>query len=215
VSISFDSKKTAGKTTTIVETLKGKSTLVSGLPSGEIYKSLNIWVGNSGFATADNIENAVVCFKVEKSWMQNKNIAKSSVVLNKYNNGKWEQLPVNLIGEDDGFIYFTSKTTGFSSFVITGKTEMDEAVVNNSQVNKSQENKSQENKSQVNNPQSTSQPALQSGLDTGNLSGKDNGPAIGSKVEETLKKRADIKSPGFETVYGVISLIALFLYKKK
>jgi len=40
VYVSFDSKKTAGKTTTIVELLKGKSTLVSGLPSGEVYKSL-------------------------------------------------------------------------------------------------------------------------------------------------------------------------------
>src|SRR5450759_6000415 len=41
---SFDSKKTAGQTTTIVEMLKEKSTLVSGLPSDEVYKSLNIWV---------------------------------------------------------------------------------------------------------------------------------------------------------------------------
>ena len=47
--------------------LKEKSTLVSGLPSDEVYKSLNIWVGNSGFATPKNIEKAVICFKVEKS----------------------------------------------------------------------------------------------------------------------------------------------------
>ena len=57
VSVSFDSKKTAGKTTTISGDVKGKSTLVSGLPSGEIYKYINIWVGNSGFATPSNIEN--------------------------------------------------------------------------------------------------------------------------------------------------------------
>ncbi|HII81172.1 MAG TPA: PGF-pre-PGF domain-containing protein, partial [Methanosarcina sp.] len=45
-----------GKTTTIVEELKNKSTLVSGLPSGEVYKFINIWVGNSGYATSKNIE---------------------------------------------------------------------------------------------------------------------------------------------------------------
>ncbi len=84
VYVSFDSKKTAGKTTTIVEMLKEKSTLVSGLPSGEVYKSLNIWVGNSGFATPTNIENAVVCFKVEKSWIQSKKIDQSSITLNRY-----------------------------------------------------------------------------------------------------------------------------------
>lgn len=37
--VSFDAKKTLGKTTTIVEMLKGKSTLVSESPSGEVYKS--------------------------------------------------------------------------------------------------------------------------------------------------------------------------------
>ncbi len=70
VYVRFDSKKTVGKTTSIAELLKNQSTLVSGLPSDEVYKFLNIWVGNSGFATQSNIENAVVCFKVEKSWLQ-------------------------------------------------------------------------------------------------------------------------------------------------
>ena len=40
VYVNFDSKKTAGKTKTIAEMLKGKSILVSGLPSDEVYKSL-------------------------------------------------------------------------------------------------------------------------------------------------------------------------------
>ena len=44
-SITFDSKKTVGKTTTIAEMLKNKSTLVSVAASDEVYKYLNIWVG--------------------------------------------------------------------------------------------------------------------------------------------------------------------------
>ena len=119
--MSFDSKKTAGKTTTIVEMLKGKSTLVSELPSDEVYKSLNIWVGNSGFATSKNIENAVVCFKVEKSWIKDKNIDQSSITLNRYSDKKWNQLPTSLSGEDDKYLYFTAQTPGFSPFAITGK----------------------------------------------------------------------------------------------
>ena len=126
--ISFDSKKTAGKTTTIVEMLKGKSTLVSGLPSGEIYKSLNIWVGNGGFATSKNIENSVVCFKVEKSWIQDKKIEQSSITLNRYSDKKWGQLPSSLLSEDNKYVYFTAKTPGFSPFAITGKTIAKEAV---------------------------------------------------------------------------------------
>ena len=87
--VSFDAKKTAGKTTTIAEQLKGKSTLVSGLPEGEVYKYFNIWVGNGGFATSKNIENPVVCFKVEKSWLQDKKIDQASITLNRYNDKKW------------------------------------------------------------------------------------------------------------------------------
>ena len=120
--VTFNSKKTTGKTTTIVEMLKGKSTLVSQLPSGEVYKSLNIWVGNSGFATPNNIENSVVCFKVEKSWLQDKGINRPSITLNRYNDKKWNSLPTSLLSEDIKYLYFTAQTPGFSPFAITGNT---------------------------------------------------------------------------------------------
>ncbi|MDR7665845.1 PGF-pre-PGF domain-containing protein [Methanosarcina sp. Z-7115] len=118
--LSFDSQKTAGKTTTIVEMLKGKSTLVTGLPSGEVYKYLNIWVGNGGFGDSNNIANVVINFKVEKNWIKDKSIGQSSITLNRYSDKKWNQLSTNLSGEDDKYLYFTAKTSGFSSFAITG-----------------------------------------------------------------------------------------------
>ncbi len=121
VYVSFDAKRTFGKTTTIAEMLKGKSALVSGLPEGEVYKSFNVWVGNGGVATSKNIENPVVCFKVEKFWIQDKKIDPASITLNRYVDKKWEQLPVSLSGEDNKFLYFTAKTSEFSSFAITGK----------------------------------------------------------------------------------------------
>jgi PGF-pre-PGF domain-containing protein len=103
VDLSFDSKKTAGKTTTIAEVLKGESTLVSGLPSGKVYKYLNIWVGDSGFATPSNIENALVSFKVEKSWIEDQKIDKSLITLNRYIDNTWNPLPTNLSSEDDNY----------------------------------------------------------------------------------------------------------------
>jgi PGF-pre-PGF domain-containing protein len=130
VSLSFDSKKTAGKTTTIIEMLKGKSTLVSALPSGEVYKSLNIWVGNSGFATPSNIENAVISFKVDKSWMQDKKIDKSSITLNRYSDKKWNQLQTSLVSEDNNYLYFTAQTPGFSPFVIASNSITNATTVN-------------------------------------------------------------------------------------
>ena len=121
VYVSFDAKKTLGKTTTTAEMLKGKSALVSELPSGEVYKSFNIWVGNGGIATSKNIENPAFCFKVEKSWIENKKIDPASITLNRYSEKKWEQLEVEPSGKDDKFLYFTAKTPEFSSFAITGK----------------------------------------------------------------------------------------------
>jgi chitosanase len=122
VYVSFDSKKTNGKTNTIVEVLKGKSVLVSELSSDEVYKYLNIWVGSSKFAIPENIENAVVCFKVEKAWIQDKNIYQSSITLNRFSDGKWSSLSTNQSGEDNKYLYFIAKTPEFSSFAITGKT---------------------------------------------------------------------------------------------
>lgn len=127
--VSFDSKKTTGKTTNIIEMLKEKSTLVSGLPPGEIYKYLNIWVGEGGSAIQNNIENPVVCFKVDKLWIQDKNINQSSIVLNRYSENKWNQLPTNLSGNDDRYLYFIAKTPGFSPFAITGTMKAEESVI--------------------------------------------------------------------------------------
>ncbi|MGB9941184.1 PGF-pre-PGF domain-containing protein [Methanosarcina sp.] len=128
--VSFDAKRTFGKTTTIAEMLKGRSALVSELPSGEVYKSFNVWVGNGGVATSKNIENPTVCFRVEKSWIKGKKIDPASIALNRYSDKKWEQFPVSLSGEDDKFLHFTAKTSGFSSFAITStsKTSSEETV---------------------------------------------------------------------------------------
>jgi PGF-pre-PGF domain-containing protein len=195
VNVSFDSKRTAGKTTTIVEMLKGKSTLVSGLPSDEVYKYLNIWVGNGGYATPQNIENAVVCFKVSKSWVQDKKIDKSSITLNRYSDKIWNQLPTSLSNEDANYLYLTARTPGFSPFAITGMitvaetiqplTDKTQLAVNDTQ-NKANTGNTPVNTQQTPQQQATSTPAKQS-----------------------------TSLPGFEAVFGIVSLLVVFIYKIK
>jgi PGF-pre-PGF domain-containing protein len=199
ISVSFDSKKTAGKTTTIVEMLKGKSTLVSGLPSDEVYKFLNIWVGNSGFATEKNIENAVLCFKVEKSWIQDENIDKSSVTLNRYSDMTWSKLPTSLSSEDDKYLYFTAKTPGFSPFAISGKTTALETIQPAADKKQPVVNITRNNTS----TESTAAPAA----NTEQMSGKTQSSNASGK-EST-------KAPEFEIASGVICLFCVFLYKKR
>ena len=190
VNVSFDEKKTAGKTTTIVETLKNKSTLVSGLPSDEVYKSLNIWVGNSGFATPKNIENAVVYFKVEKSWIQDKKIDQSSIILNRYSDGKWNPLSTKISVEDDRYLYFTVVTPGFSSFAITGKITAKEAATE-----------------------------TQNKPNTRSIEQKGTGANVEQTPEQTqgpnTSGKGSTQATGFEVVCGIFSLLAVFLYKRK
>ncbi|KKG20929.1 PGF-pre-PGF domain-containing protein [Methanosarcina sp. 2.H.T.1A.8] len=185
VYVSFDAKKTAGKITTIAEMLKGKSSLVSELPSGEVYKSFNLWVGNGGFATSNNIENPVVCFKVEKAWIQDKKIDRSTIALNRYSDKKWGQLPVSLLKEDDKYLYFTADVPGFSSFAITGKanTSPEETVTE-----------------------------IQPDDESGNS--EKNTEDTGSEVAQEPGQDEN-STPGFEMVYGVAGLLAVLLYKRK
>jgi len=184
--VSFDSKKTAGKTTTIVEQLKGKSALVSELPEGEVYKSINVWVGNSGFATSKNIENPVIGFKVAKAWVQDKKIDPLSITLNRYSDKEWEQLPANLSGEDDEFLYFTAEVPGFSSFAITGTAK----------------GLSKEN-------------TTESGPEQETRFADEDMKNMGEEGEQSAVQGEDTKAPGFEIVYGIICLSAIFLYKRK
>ena len=187
VYLTFDAKRTFGKTTTVAEQLKGKSALVSELPSEEVYKSFNIWIGNGGIATSKNIENPTVCFKVDKSWIKDKKIDPASITLNKYSEKKWGQLVVNLSREDDKFLYFTAETPESSSFVITGKTK-----------SPGDENKTGE------------KPELETRATNGTNAGIE-GLDAGLKTNPEESK----STPGFEIVYGLAGLFAVFLYGRK
>ncbi len=104
----------AGEVNVAVEVLKNTSTLVKAPASGVVYKSINIWVGTSGFATPRNIKNAEITFRVEKSWMQDS----GSIALYRYDS-EWVRLPTNKIKEDAVFEYYTASTDRFSPFAIT------------------------------------------------------------------------------------------------
>jgi PGF-pre-PGF domain-containing protein len=120
--VEFDAKKALGKITTIVEMLKGQSKLVSSLPSGTVYKNVNIWVGTGGIASSDNIEKAVIGFRVEKAWLEKNGANASSLNLWYYDN-VWSKLDTQKIGEDDTYVYFEAKTLGFGHLVIVVKNE--------------------------------------------------------------------------------------------
>ncbi len=119
--VKFTSLKSAGQVATKVEILKDTSALVDNPPSDIVYKNLNIWVGNAGWATKKNIEDATVVFTVDKSWVTDNNIDESSIALYRYSDDTWHKLVTRKIAEDANSLQFEAETPGFSPFAVTGK----------------------------------------------------------------------------------------------
>ena len=106
--------------TTLIEVLKGTSTLVKTPPPELVYKNINIWVGTFGYATPKNIKHAEVTFKVPIEWMEANNIDPESIEMVRYDDG-WLSLPTKTIGKYKNDILYEASTVGFSEFSITGK----------------------------------------------------------------------------------------------
>ena len=120
-SISFYSLKNSGEITSTIEVLNNRSKLVNTTPEGLIYKYVNIWVGKSGFATAANIKDAQVKFKVNSSWIQEMDVSPADVRLQRYNGTAWEVLPTTVESNTTDYVIFESQTPGFSPFAITAE----------------------------------------------------------------------------------------------
>ena len=117
----------------------------------------------------------------QKSWITDKNIDPVSIAINRYNDKKWEQFPVSLSGEDNQFLYLTAKTSGFSSFAITGTAKA-----------------------------SSNETVTRVELDYPETVNENN-----KKNKDSQTEQKEIQSTsGFEIYCGVISLFAIFLYKK-
>ncbi len=110
--INFVSKE-SGKTKVIVEETTEKP------PVENVYKSFNIFIDNA--EVTNNVENAAVDFKVEKSWLIENNLDSSTIILNMYEGGKWIEVPVTVTGEDSQFVYFKAKVSKYSTFAISSK----------------------------------------------------------------------------------------------
>jgi len=207
VYVSFDAKKTVGKTTTIVEMLKNKSVLVSDLPSDEVYKFFNLWVGNGGYGNSKNIENPVVCFKVEKSWIEDNNIDQASIALNRYNDAKWDPLLTSLSGEDDTYLYFIAETPGFSPFVITGKTTEIEILA---EIPPEPGTRTLEQSNGCTGSDVKKKPGQTGNVQTENIQTEN------TKTGNTSASgKENVSLPEFEIVSGIFCLLGVLLYRRK
>ncbi|MCK9595682.1 PQQ-binding-like beta-propeller repeat protein [Candidatus Pacearchaeota archaeon] len=85
--------------------------------SGDSYSSFRV---KTKKLNDTNIKNATIKFKVNKTWMQEKNRTKEDVRLyrNKDDTTKWDLLETKFLDEDEDYSYFSAYSPGFSTFVI-------------------------------------------------------------------------------------------------
>ncbi|AFV23393.1 hypothetical protein Mpsy_1185 [Methanolobus psychrophilus R15] len=110
-----------GETKTIIEMLKGTSTMVNKAAPGVVYRNVNIWVGDDKFSNS-NLKGAKVMFTVEKTWLAENSINPASIKLLRHSDS-WSYLPTSIAGEDETFVHYTAFTPGFSVFAISSVDE--------------------------------------------------------------------------------------------
>ena len=119
--VRFDSLKDSGTTQATIEILKSRSSFADSDAPDKIYQQMNIWIGKTGFATEENIDNPIVGFSVNKTWLAENNLDKNDINLYRYVDGAWIKLLTTVTDEDDTYVYFESQTSGFSPFAIIGE----------------------------------------------------------------------------------------------
>ncbi|MBW6519216.1 MAG: PGF-pre-PGF domain-containing protein [ANME-2 cluster archaeon] len=118
--INFNALSSSGEIAAKVEILENTSSLVDKAPPGIVFKNLNIWVGNYGWATEKNIRDTLIGFKVDRSWVSQNNINESSITMYRFHESQWVPLNTTKLREDADNLFLEAKTPGFSPYAITG-----------------------------------------------------------------------------------------------
>ncbi|MCQ1537339.1 PGF-pre-PGF domain-containing protein [Methanosarcina sp. KYL-1] len=117
--VGFESEGYSGMVVVRVEGADEENSGSVDEPKGKVYRHMKISIGNERFE--ENLDGGYIEFRVPKSWAEENGIDPSTIALNRYNNDKWNALPTEMTGEDDGFYYFRAETPGFSLYAITGE----------------------------------------------------------------------------------------------
>jgi len=100
-----------------------------------VYSYLDIkFTENDEFIVDEDIETLNFTFNVNVSWIEEKNIDKSTIILIRYHDGEWLNLSTRLLSENETQITFIAETEGCSTFAVVGSTlvEISEPYVSDS-----------------------------------------------------------------------------------
>jgi PGF-pre-PGF domain-containing protein len=90
------------------------------MENSTVYEYLDIKLTtNEIYMHEEEFEYIKFQFKVEKTWIENNNIDKESIILIRFNNG-WHPLPTSFLFEDELFLYFEAESPGLSIYTVVG-----------------------------------------------------------------------------------------------
>jgi PGF-pre-PGF domain-containing protein len=73
--------------------------------------------------TDDLIEQAEIMFTVPLEWLNEEGVDPADIVLYRWHDGAWEELPTVFVKEENGKAFFTATSPGFSLFAIIAAVE--------------------------------------------------------------------------------------------
>ena len=83
--------------------------------SDKIYQYLNIKKSNIADSDASTI---TISFRVPKSWLTSNGVNEDDIVLYRYSDGKWNEIPTTKKGADGDYVTYDAVTPGFSVFAV-------------------------------------------------------------------------------------------------
>ena len=132
--LKFNSTKTFGTQTVIVEELKNSSYLTRGVPliNVTVIKYINIWVGSTSRINENTLENSTIYFRMSSDVTD-----KYDIYVLRYDGKKWSDILVTEMKKDSEFTYYKVDTPAYGQFAVCG---YDRSVLTIEPVNRSHEN---------------------------------------------------------------------------
>ncbi len=118
--VTVDAKDKISEVIITMQELKGKPSEIKVTPpSGVVHTYHNIDLGR---IENSDLAGATIKFRAEKKWIADNGGDRNAVVVMRYHDD-WMALETKPIGEDDEYVFFSARTPGFSTFVITMESE--------------------------------------------------------------------------------------------
>ena len=132
--VSFTPSANLNQVTLSVSSYNGKPEEVEDIPdvtpeNQSVYKYLDIKLtSNNTYVGETGIETMTFTFTIEKTWINENNIDKTTVEMLRFHDGAWQHLSTTLLSENDTSIVYEAETPGLSTFAVVGNRVVESSV---------------------------------------------------------------------------------------